>query len=115
MKIFFVGIDVGVVVENRNFKIVGKIFHHIAAAGCTAAMQQKSRDTVFRRCFLNDFFKLFLIVDFVCHIYITVLDPFCLGGFAFIYHTPVFKEFLANCVQEGDRMRGDEKKRNYSA
>lgn len=46
-RIFGVWIQVGVIIKNGDGKICGKIFDYIAAAGCTAAMQQQRRDVLF--------------------------------------------------------------------
>ena len=58
-------IDVGIIVKERNGKILRQIFQHVTAARRTAAVQQQGRNFTVKSCNLR--IKLFLVISFIGH------------------------------------------------
>ena len=58
-------IDVGIIVKERNGKILRQIFQHVTAARRTAAMQQQGRNFTVKSCNLR--IQLLLVISFIGH------------------------------------------------
>ena len=58
-------IDVGIIVKERNGKILRQIFQHVTAARRTAAVQQQGRNFTVKSCNLR--IQLLLVISFIGH------------------------------------------------
>ena len=84
LLVLFLGRYVGIIIKDRDLKILRQILQHIAAAGCTAAMQKEPGNPAPALILLYDGFQFFLIISAV-HLFLSLKsscllnssDPYC--------------------------------------
>src|SRR5699024_2720338 len=65
LRVLTLRIDIRIIVKYRYHKILRQIFEHIAAAWCTAAVDQKRWDPLFLPELFEQLFKFFLVIYFL--------------------------------------------------
>jgi hypothetical protein len=79
LVILLLRINIGVIVKDRNGKVIRQIFQYIAAAGCTATVKKKRWGLLREPMLFYDLFQFLLIVTFHSKIILLYLFPYHSG------------------------------------